>query len=147
MVFCNQGMQKTISERTAVKQMGYILLSFSRYTLGLMVSNNRALFKCNKCLPGYCHWPCLSLYDHNLPILQDNTSVVSFVSQSSDQLRLFSRTWPWVHCNQTASTVSRSRPLSTRAALRCGGMGDLYYLYFLQMTNLQISNCVMLSCP
>ncbi len=46
------------------------------------------------------------------------------MSQSSNHLRLVSWTWQWVHFTQMASTVTRSQ--SSRAALGCGGTGDLH---------------------
>ncbi len=52
---------------------------------------------------------------------QDNAQL----SQSSNQLRLVSWTWQWVHFTQMASTVTRSQ--SNRAPLGCGGTGDWHH--------------------
>ncbi len=45
-------------------------------------------------------------------------------SQSSNHLKPVFWTWQWVHFTQMASTVTRSQ--SNRAALGCGGTGDLH---------------------
>ncbi len=85
------------------------------------LSTNWALFK-HHSLPEYCCWPCPSLYDYSVPIF---FSRIMHHVTSSNQLRLVSWTWQWVHFTQMASTVTISQ--SNRAHLGCGGMGDLYH--------------------
>ncbi len=72
-------------------------------------------------LPEYCCWPCPSLYDYSVPSSDGYFQQDNALSQSSNNLRLDSWTWQWVHFTQMGSTVTRSQ--SNRAPLGCGGMG------------------------
>jgi len=62
------------------------------------------------------------------------------MSQSSNNLKLVSWTWQWVHCTKMAPTVTRSQ--SNRPSFGCGGTGA----WCLGMCIPQISiNCKILS--
>ncbi len=89
------------------------------------LSTNWASFKRHS-LPEYCFWPCPSFYDYSVPVFWWILPAgYCTMSQSSNHLRLVSRTWKWVHFTQMASTVTRSQ--SNRAPLGCGGTGDSHH--------------------
>lgn len=73
------------------------------------------LLKCHSLSQYYC-WPHPSIYDHSVPTFW----LKHTISQSSNELKLVSWTWTWIHCVRITFTVTRSQ------SIRCGGMGNLH---------------------
>ncbi len=125
----NQGMQNTISEcttRWTLKQMDYSTRRPHRVPLlsangtevtihtGSPKLDNRRLEK--RCLVWWVS--LLLLLTTSIPLWLQCTDILmatSTMSQSSNNLRLVSWTWQWVHFTQMASSITRSQ--SNRAPI------------------------------